>query len=213
MKSGSIRASVSFLLIWLSACLLIYLTDNYFLTPQFFDRNGQLPFQLHGDSYRIFSNLQQWGYLYEGLYILLKITATSIVLGAGLYFAKITASFRKVFSVVTLAEGVFILYGAAKLAWFYFYKHDATLLEWHQTYLLSVLSLFPQAPADWYYPLQTLNAFEVFYWFMLAYGISKIAPLNFDNSLKVVVRSYVPALVIWVACALFASLLMYPAQG
>ena len=38
------------------------------------------------------------------------------------------------------------------------------------------------ASADWYYPLQTLNIFELTYWFLLAFGIYKVTKLDFGGS-------------------------------
>jgi len=84
------------------------------------------------------------------------------------------------------------------------------LMDWHKYFVLSSLSLFPAAPADWYYTLQTFNIFEIVYWFLLAFGISRAGQLTFDHSLKIVVSSYLPALIVWVALITFCSLVMFP---
>jgi hypothetical protein len=84
------------------------------------------------------------------------------------------------------------------------------LLDWHRFYVLSAITVFGSAPADWFYALQTLNMFEIGYWFLLAYGISRITEMNFDRSLRIVVFSYVPALFLWLAVVTFCCLMLFP---
>jgi hypothetical protein len=56
------------------------------------------------------------------------------------------------------------------------------------------------------YPLQTVNAFELLYWFALAYGISKVTKSDLQGGMKVVLSSYVPALLLWIVFVTFLSL-------
>jgi len=114
---------------------------------------------------------------------------------------------------VLLSEFIFLVPAAIKIAWFYFGSAASYLLAWQSFYVLSALSLFGPVGPDWFYALQTLNAFEIAYWFLLAYGLFKVSGLNYDKSLKVVLLSYVPALLIWVTIITFCSLLMFPATG
>jgi len=213
MKLTHLSVLISFLILWACSCLLIYLTDHLILTPEFYDRSGNVFFLNGRDSSDFFASLQRWSFLFEGVYVLLKMLAITIVISTGLYCYNQKLRFYRVFHVVILCEFVFLLAALVKILWFAHWYPDGTLLDWHRTYPLSALWFFPQIPADWYYSLQLLNLFELVYWFLLAFGISKITPLNFDYSLKIILSSYVPALIIWTVGVLFSSLLVFPSQG
>jgi hypothetical protein len=109
-----------------------------------------------------------------------------------------------------MAEFIFFIPAIIKIIWFPGYHPGSTLTEWHRFYALSALSLCPGAPADYSYALQTLNLFEVGYWFLLGYGVSKATSLNYDLSLRLVVVSYLPLLFIWIALVTFSTLMLFP---
>jgi hypothetical protein len=90
---------------------------------------------------------------------------------------------------------------------FYLFDQRYTPEEVQLFYPLSFLSAFPIHTISklWIYPLQVINVFEVFYWFILAYGINKIIVADFNRSLKIVISSYLPALVIWMVFVLFIT--------
>jgi hypothetical protein len=193
--------------------LLIYLTDHYILTINFYENSGDPVAEVPAQESVVYESLQKWIYLASAFYLLIKLFFISLVLYTAFYLSNHPVPFGKVFNVAVLADFIFLIPAVSKFFWFQYKYPEGTLADWHRVYILSALSLFDSAPADWYYALQTLNVFEVAYWFSLAYGIYKISSLDYDRSLKLVVCSYVPALFIWVATVTFCTLVMFPSTG
>jgi hypothetical protein len=193
--------------------ILIFLTDRYILTAAFYENNGD-PFSgIPGQSTSIYNALQKWVYLSSAIYLLVKLFAITIILHTALYLKEQNVSVSKVFSVVVTTEFIFLIPAGIKLIIFNNTLQHANLLDWHRYHIFSALSLIENAPADWYYALESLNLFEFAYWFLLAFGISKITSKGFDESLRTVVFSYVPALFIWVITITFITLIMFPATS
>ncbi|QEM03725.1 hypothetical protein DIU31_009445 [Mucilaginibacter rubeus] len=203
---------IAFLTLLGTSFALIGLTNRLVLTPEFYKNSGDL-LGYDDNAIATYVNAQNWIYLFEGLYLTIKLTLIALVIYTTFYVAKYQIRFRSIFGVVVYAEFVFLFAAFGKLLWFHYFEPAGTLSDWHKTYLLSTLSLFPNVPVAWYYPLQSLNAFEIAYWFALAFGLTKITTLNFDNSLLIVLKGYVPALVVWIACVVFTTMVVFPAQA
>ncbi|MDB5114928.1 MAG: hypothetical protein JWQ79_420 [Mucilaginibacter sp.] len=193
--------------------LLIYLTGHYILTLGFYVSNGDPLSGIPGQDERVYEMMQKWIYLSSVLYLLLKVGVISLILHTALYLQDKDISIHKIFKVTILAEYIFLIPAAIKILTFHYTFPTGTLLEWHKYYIFSAISIFNEAPVDWSYALQTLNAFEIGYWFLLAYGVSRITDLNFDRSLHIVVTSYVPALIVWIAVITFFTLVVFPTTG
>jgi hypothetical protein len=216
MKFNSKSSLLSFLSLFglLSLTfLIIYIANRYILTVNFYDKSGDAVSEFPDQKDRIYENLQQWIYISSAIYILLKLFFITLILYTALYFFNYPVVFSAVFYVVVWSEFIFFVPALIKVVYFYFVYPDATLMEWHRFYVLSALSLFSSAPADWTYALQTLNVFEVLYWFLLAAGISRISKLSFDRSMQIVLAAYLPALVVWVSLVTLGMLVMFPATG
>jgi hypothetical protein len=190
--------------------LLIYLTDKYILTLNFYENSGDPVSGIPGQESQVYDNLQKWIYFSSALYLLVKLGMIALILYTALFLADQHVAFNRVFNVVVLAEFVFFIPAIIKVLWFHYYYPNGSLLDWHRFYVLSAITVFGSAPADWFYALQTLNVFEIGYWFLLAYGISRITEMNFDRSLRIVVFSYVPALFLWIAVVTFCCLMLFP---
>ena len=213
MKFFLKRPIISLSLLITLTFILLYVTDHYILTVNFYNNSGDPISGIPDQDAQVYHSLQKWIYLSALIYLLIKISMISLILYMGLYIREIEISFTKVLAIVILSEYLFLLPAILKICLFHLEYPNGTLDDWHKFYLLSALSFFRSAPADWYFALQTLNLFEVGYWFLLAFGIHSISGLNYDNSLKIVVLSYVPALIVWVAMITFCSLLLFPAAG
>lgn len=199
--------------LWICSCLVILVADRLILTPEFFVNNDQVLALIPSENMTFYERMQRWSFIYQGLYLLVKVTLIASILHTAMSFHQIKVSFLNVIMVVIFAEYVFVTQGLVKALWFYqFYPHG-TLLEWHSTYPLSVVSFLGNIPANWIYPLSVINLYELAYWFVLAFGLSKVTALAFDHALKVVVCSYLPALAIWVVAASFSSLLFFPSHS
>jgi len=177
--------------------VLIYITNRYILTVGFYSNSDDPLSGIPGQDVIIYENLQRWIYISSALYLLLKLSAISLVLYIALYLADQQVNYAEIFNIAS----------------FHYIFPQGTLQDWRQYYILSALSLFKNAPADWSYALQTFNVFEIAYWFLLAFLIHRRSNLNYDQSLRIVICSYLPALLIWVASVTFCTLMLFPANG
>ena len=204
---------LSFVILVLLTFVLIYITNHYILTIGFYANSDNPLSGIPGHDAAIYETLQHWIYLSSAAYLLLKISAISLIVYIGLYLADEQVDYSDIFNVVVLAEYVFLIPAIVKIASFYYVFPQGTLQDWNQYYPFSALSLFKAAPTDWYYALQTLNVFEIGYWFILGYLVRGTCRLNFDQSLRIVVTSYLPALFVWVASVTFCILMLFPTSG
>jgi hypothetical protein len=107
------------------------------------------------------------------------------------------------------AEFIFLIPVIIKLFWFLFIKTNYSLSDFQYFSPLSALNMFqPNELEPWLlYPLQVLNVFEIFYWIILAYLLSKEIPeLDLNQAFTVVMSGYGTGLVIWVALVMFFTL-------
>ncbi|MGP2550135.1 hypothetical protein [Mucilaginibacter rubeus] len=190
--------------------VLIALTNYYILTPEFYQKSGSALSGIPGGEINVYENMKKWIYFSEAIYLLVKLFTIALIFYTALFLSGKTVSLAAIFKVTLLSEYIFLVPALIKIIWFHFYYPEPTLADWHKTYVLSALSMFDTVPGDWYYVLQTLNVFEVTYWFILGFGISSITGLSYDASLKIVVSSYLPALFIWVCLVTFVSLMFFP---
>jgi hypothetical protein len=205
-------------LISLSAVLALTLaivstSNRVILTRSFFDKSGQALSAIPGQDVLLYAGLQKWIYVLTALYLLFKIYLVSLILYTALYIADHLVAFFLILHMVTLCELLFSLSAVIKIWWFHHYYPHGSLLDWHRFYTLSALSILDSIPADWCYPLQTLNAFEVAYWFLLAYGIARISGLHYWHSFKIIAFSYLPALFIWIVVVCFCAIMYFPNHG
>lgn len=103
---------------------------------------------------------------------------------------------------------MFLLPILIKLLWFLFVQTDYTLHDLSMFYPLSLLNITgtENIPSYWLYPLQTLNLFEVAYWFLLAQGVSEATEQSFRQSFGLVMSSYGVGLVLWVILVMFLTI-------
>jgi len=157
-----------------------------------------------------FNKKWEWiTYLVLPLIMLIKISLITVTLYMGMFFFDIKMTYKKLFSIVTKAEFVFVVVGLVKLFWFMF-QDEYTLDDIQYFYPLSALSIVGyEELSPWFiYPFQTLNLFELIYWIILAWLIGKEIHSTTDHALKIVASSYGSALLIWVVGIMFFSLSM-----
>ena len=168
-----------------------------------------------------FEMQNQWkwvGYVFTPVFILLKTILVASVLYIGTFFySKVKVTFKQLWDVVVKAEFLFLLVGVCKIIWSYFFQTTYTLEDLQYFYPLSALNIIGYKGLEpWFiYPLQTLNVFEVVYWFILAYYISRLASPtknvsdykpDLDFGIKIVMASYGSALLLWVVVVMFFTL-------
>jgi hypothetical protein len=212
MKFTAKSIALSYALLIGTSFAVISFTNTLILTPDFYKRSGEV-LGFGGQDIMVYQSVQKYIYFFQALYLSAKLLLISLILYAALYLIRQTVPFVSIFGIVVLCEFIFVLSAILKLWWFHQYLPNGQLGDWHRTYLFSVLSILPNVPAAWYYPLQTLNLFEIAYWFLLGFGIARVTTMGYDRSLRLVVQSYLPALLVWVACVVFTTLLFFPNQG
>lgn len=152
----------------------------------------------------------QWSwlaYVILPLFNLLKFTLIAACLSLGYYFAVDSWVFKPFFRIAVQAELLLLFPALVKLLWFLFVHTDYTLNDLQAFYPLSVLSLIDyQSVATYlFYPLQLLNLFELAYWLVLAYGVSKVIEIPMLRAFGLVSASYGTGLLVWVAFVMFLS--------
>ena len=192
---------------------LIYLTGEYVLTPGLYANSGDPLSGMPGQEAGVLGLLEKWIYISSAVYLLIKLGLITLILHSALYLNNQIVPLHRIFKITVMAEFIFLIPAAIKSATFSYTYPNGTLLDWHQYYILSALTYFKSVPVAWYYALQTLNVFEVIYWFLLALGIKNITALNDDFSIKIVMVSYLPCLLVWITAVTFITILIYPSSG
>jgi len=153
----------------------------------------------------------QWlGYALLPLLLLVKISIVAGLLDIGCFFFGKDIRYKTLFHIAIKAEFVFLLVIVFKTAWFYWIQTEYTLEDLQYFYPLSLLQLFGYEGLEpWFiYPLQVVNLFELCYWLLLGYGLSKALKQSVDYGMGIVASSYGVGLLIWVAGVMFFTLNM-----
>lgn len=153
-------------------------------------------------------------YVITPLMLLLKFSVLSVLLYIGVFFSDLhkEISLIKIFKVVIISESVFITASILKLLWFIFFAGNYTLDDMRFFYPLSLINLFsrPEVAPYWIYPLQTVNLFQLVYVFLLAIGLSRISSIKREAADKVVLATYFPSILVWVALIMFLTIDIKP---
>lgn len=158
-------------------------------------------------------NKWSWvSYVIIPLIVLIRSSLVSLCLSIGMFFYNMehTIKFKQFFRIALIGEFVLVLAGYFKLGYFYFIKTDYTLQDIQQYYPLSYINFLDlEKIQPWLvYPLQTINLFEIAYFFVLVFGLWKLLKNKFSESLVIVALSYGSGLVIWIGLMMFLSLNM-----
>ncbi|MFM6993891.1 MAG: hypothetical protein ACKOWO_02110 [Sediminibacterium sp.] len=203
------------LIILLSLTLIqTFLSHKLLLTPNVYYNSfqEQLSIEQINKLIQIGNKYEYLGYLFIILIATIKCFLIALIIQGALILWGFKTQFSPIIKVVLFAEFVFLIPLIIKLIWFYFFKSVYSIED---IQLFSPLSLFgilsnKNIAPIWIYPLQLLNIFELGYWFILAWGLSKILSTDFDKSLQVILSSYVPALFIWVIFVMFLTVTLNP---
>ncbi|MGW8122728.1 hypothetical protein ACV07N_08705 [Roseivirga echinicomitans] len=140
----------------------------------------------------------------SALTLLIKTTIVASIIWLGVYLTKSTLPYQQIWKNVIFAQLVFSLKGYF-LLYIALFNSDFNLELIYGYHPLSLTSLFQDENIETYLILifQSLNLFEVAYWFLLAYFLSKELKGTFNDGLKVVVSSYIPAFTLWLITVTF----------
>jgi hypothetical protein len=190
---------------------IIYISDYLLINDQLFFNS--LSESLSSSQIRRLLNQRQnfkWiTYFILPIFYLVKYLFVTFCLSIGIFFVTDKFEFYRIFGLAVKAEFIFLIPVIIKLFWFLFIKTNYSLSDFQYFSPLSALNMFqPNELEPWLlYPLQVLNVFEIFYWIILAYLLSKEIPeLDLNQAFTVVMSGYGTGLVIWVALVMFFTL-------
>ena len=191
-------------LVWLSKTLLI---NEIVFYNAFSD---QLTYER---SLKLFENMKKFSwisYAFTPIILLLKYSIISLVIYFGIVFYNVQnkISLRSVFKVVVASDLVFLVAGIFKFLWFYLFAGNYDLNDLGFFYPLSLINLFSKEEVEkiWVFPLQILNLFQVVYIFIVSFALNKVYLIEKSDSEKIVLVSYIPALVLWIALIMFLTI-------
>lgn len=151
----------------------------------------------------------QWlGYVFVPVFLVIKWLLVAVALDIGALFLEIELKFKNAFKIAMVSEIVFVFLLLVKFGWFFYHRETLTL-EYVQFFTpLSLINLIDYSQLDkWFvYPIQNINFFELVYWFLLAYFLSKETKKSFGKSFEFVLYSYGVGLLIWMVFVSFLIL-------
>jgi hypothetical protein len=192
------------IIIWLSKSVLIneIVFYNTFSEQLTWDR-----------SIKLFDDMRRFtwiSYAFTPVILLIKFSLVSLVLYAGIVFCNIQdkVSLGTVFKIVIASEIVFVLASLLKFLWFYFFAGNYDLNDLGFFYPLSLINFFKTYEVNklWIFPLQTVNIFQVIYIISISFGLNRVCKVENTDSDKIVLLSYLPALVLWVTLIMFLTI-------
>ena len=196
------------LLIWLSKALLINEVVFYNAFSE------QLTYER---SLKLFEEMNRFSWISYALtpiIMLVKFSLVSIVVYTGTVFYNVQKkiSLSSVFKIVIASEIIFISGGIIKLLWFYLFAGNYDFNDLNFFYPLSIINFFNRGEVAkiWIYPMQTINIFHLIYILLISFGLSITHSLRKSDSDKIVLFSYLPALVLWIVLIMFLTIEVAP---
>jgi hypothetical protein len=208
----NLKGSRLFILIAILNLLLLFISRTGLINEIVFYNTFSEQFT-YDRSLKLFDDMNRFswiGYVLSPLILLIKFSLVSIVIYIGIVFIDIRdkISLGSVFRVVMAGEIVFICAGAAKFLWFYLFAGNYDLNDLGFFYPLSLINFFQTGDVNklWVFPLQTINLFQIIYITSIAFGLNKVCQIRKSDSEKIVLVSYLPAMVLWIALIMFISI-------
>lgn len=148
------------------------------------------------------------GYILVPVVLMAKVLFTFFCLYTGLLLTSNQVAFKALFKIVLFAESAFVLATLTRLVLIAFFVDLETFDSIRFFSPLSLLNLFNPADIPNYlvYPLQTISIFEVLYIILLAVGLQYHLGRRFKEMLVLVLISYGPGLLSWMALIAFISM-------
>jgi hypothetical protein len=196
--------AANLIIVWLSKTLLINEVVFYNAYSE------QLTYER---SLQLFEDLKKFSwmsYAFTPLILLIKFSMISFVIYIGIVFCNIKSkiSLGSVFKIVIASEIIFVAVGFIKFLWFYFFAGNYDLNDLSFFYPLSLINFFKRGDLSkiWIFPFQAINLFHILYIISLSYGLNKIYFIERSDSDKVVLLSYIPALILWIVFVMFLTI-------
>jgi hypothetical protein len=191
-------------IMWLSKTILVN-SDVFYNTY-----SEQLSYERSLELFIGMQKLSWIGYASIPIALIIKFFLNSLVIYIGLFFCEVheLISFKKVFGIIVASEIVFLFASFIKVCWFIFIQTNYDLNDLNFFYPLSLGNLFNYSEVDkfWIFILQAFNMFQIFYIYLISYGVSIQTKILKDTADKAVFLSYVPGLFTWLAFLTYISI-------
>jgi len=192
------------ILIWLSKSVLI--DENVFYNAY----SEQLTFDRARQLFEGFQSYSWVTYVFTPVILLIKFSLVSLLLYIGVILSdqQYRVSLGSVFKIVIASDIVFLLAGLTKFLWFYLFAGNYNLNDLGFFYPLSLINLFKYGELRqiWVSPMQTINLFHIVYLLLLSFGLHNVCKIAKNASDKIVLSSYLPGLILWLAFVMFISI-------
>lgn len=189
-----VKSIVLFIVLSLVAILILWiriqLVENETIAYQIMQEQGR---------FGLFSLLNSFKFMSIPFGYAFKLSAIAFILWTGAFLYGYKISFEQMWKIAILGEVVFLLAEFSKIIWLIAVPYDITIWDIKAFYPLSIMSLFDinEIPANWIYPLQSINIFEPLSWLVLVFAIHYTANKKLDYAYAIVFTTYVPAFLMW----------------
>ncbi len=207
LKKLHLFAGIAFLNIlisWLSNRMLV---DEVVFYNTFSD---QLTWDRAMNLFGNLKNIAWLGYITIPIILFIKFSVVSLILYSGAFMFNLhnELTLGSIFRVLIISEIIIILAGLVKFLWFLFFAGNYTLHDLNFFYPLSLINLFriEEVSQFWIFPLQMVNLFQIIYILSLSYGLYRSSGITQSGSEKIILATYLPALIVWVAFIMFLTL-------
>lgn len=163
-------------------------------------------------SLKLFADLKNiaWvGYAFIPVILFIKFSLVTLVLYTGVFLFDLQKEITPgmIFRVVTGSEIIILSASLVKFLWFLFFAGNYTISDMSFFYPLALINIFrPDEVSNfWIFPLQMVNLFQLLYIISLSYGLYSVAGIKQSNSEKIVLTTYVPAIIFWMAFVMFLT--------
>lgn len=163
----------------------------------------------------IIEQQQKWswlGYAIIPLFVLIRSSLVALCLSIITFFYEMEHpfKFKQFLRIALVGEFVWVFVSIVKFAYFYWFQTEFTLEEFQQYFPFSFTNYLDLETLDpWFvYPLQTVNLFEVLYFFVLVYGMHKLLKNKYWVSFERVAIGYGTGLLVWLGLTMFLILNM-----
>lgn len=193
-KTQNIKLGI---ILFLLGVIITFLLNTFILTQEkyYILLKDQFSFE-QINKILAFKTTYGWiSYLFN-IFIFIKVVLVFMILKIWLYLSSIEINSSKIIRFVLIGEFIFLLQSFLRILFLKVYG-ISTLEELQNAYLFNLYSIFQskQIPAYLIYPLAKLSIYEFLYWIILCIGIKRETGQTYIQSFKLVLSSYVLALI------------------
>jgi hypothetical protein len=147
--------------------------------------------------------------IWEPFSHLLSVLGVTFCLVIGCLYYNYKIKFKQLFNEVLGSYFIFFVPTVIKFLYFLIVS-DLSMKEYNNYYFGSLLFLTSIEDPFWLKSiLQVFTLFELIFWVLLSYRLSKMFICDFDRSFKLVLISYVVGLALWVAVRIYVKMMLF----